>query len=65
TTFFTMVAVDSLGNPVQMPKFIPATEGEKQRFEESRVRREQRMKRLGDLKTFEKLHHRLVMQNEI
>lgn len=64
TTFFTMVAVDSLGNPVQMPKFTPVTEGEAQRFEESRMRREQRMKRLEELKTFERLHHVLVMKNE-
>lgn len=37
--FFTMVAVDDLGEPVEVPKFEPKTDDEKRRFSNAEIRR--------------------------
>jgi acyl-CoA hydrolase len=37
--YFTMVAVDSDGNPVEVPQFVPQDPVDIQRFESARIRR--------------------------
>lgn len=63
TTFFTMVSVDSMGKPTPMPYFVPESMGERKRFEECLRRREERLKRIEEVKTLELLHHGLVFDD--
>ncbi|MDW8084224.1 MAG: acyl-CoA thioesterase [Candidatus Caldarchaeum sp.] len=60
TTYLTMVSVNVSAEPVEMPPFVPANEGERKRFEEFLERRRERLKRLEEVKTLEKLHQGLV-----
>ncbi len=43
TCYFTMVAVDKSGKPIQIPAFAPETEIEKRRHQEAQKRREYRI----------------------
>jgi acyl-CoA hydrolase len=45
--FVTFVAVDEDGRPVRIAQVLPETEEEKRRFEEGRVRREERLAKRG------------------
>ena len=60
TTFFTMVRVDGEGNPVDMPEYIPANEGERRRLEEAAVRRARRLEIRRLAEEAENLHRGLV-----
>lgn len=44
--YFTMVSVNNLGKPVEVPRLVPETEEEKRRFLEGEKRREQARKAL-------------------
>lgn len=44
TSFYTFVAVDEEGKPVEVPEIIPETEFEKERFKQAEGRREMRLK---------------------
>jgi acyl-CoA hydrolase len=43
TCYFTMVAVDESSKAVEVPKFVPETPKEKERFQLAEQRRERRM----------------------
>jgi acyl-CoA hydrolase len=47
---YTFVAVDQLGNPIQVPDLIPETEEEKKRFEGALRRRQLRLILAGKMK---------------
>jgi acyl-CoA hydrolase len=47
TGYFTMVAVDASGRPVEVPPLSPCTADEKRRFEAGRARRAARLQRRG------------------
>jgi len=47
---YTFVAVDKLGNPIQVPDLIPETEEEKKRFEGALRRRQLRLILAGKMK---------------
>ena len=44
--YFTMVSVNNLGKPAEVPRLVPETEEEKRRFREGENRREQARKAL-------------------
>ncbi len=46
TAYVTYVALDEDDNPREVPRLIPETEEEKQRFEEAKMRREERLSRI-------------------
>jgi acyl-CoA hydrolase len=44
--YFTMVSVNNLGKPVEVPRLVPETEEEKRRYREGEKRREEARKAL-------------------
>jgi uncharacterized protein (TIGR00369 family) len=46
TAFLTMVALDEKGKPTPVPQLILHTEEERKRYEQAKVRRDERLKRL-------------------
>lgn len=46
TAYLTMVALDEEGHPVEVPQLVPQTEEEKRKYEEAKLRREERLKRI-------------------
>ncbi len=45
TAYLTMVALDEEGRPAPVPQLIPETEEEKQKYEQAKLRREERLKK--------------------
>lgn len=45
TAYLTMVALDTAGNSVEVPKLFPETEEEKAKYEAAKLRRAKRLKR--------------------
>ncbi len=44
TSFYTFVAVDADGKPVPVPKIIPESDFEQERYEQAEERREMRLR---------------------
>lgn len=62
TAFYTFVAVDQLGNPIDVPEAIPETEEEKNLFDSALRRRQLRLVLAGRLKPEDATELKLLFQ---
>ncbi len=62
TAFYTFVAVDQLGNPIDVPEAIPETEEEKGLFDSALRRRQLRLVLAGRLKPEDATELKLLFQ---
>ncbi len=62
TAFLTMVALDGKGRPTPVPQLILENQEERKKYEEAKVRREQRLKRLKEEK---KRGHKIDNQSNL
>lgn len=59
---YTFVAVDQLGNPINVPELIPETEEERRRYESALRRRQLRLILAGRMKPEEASELRALFQ---
>lgn len=52
SAYLTFIAVDENGKAVSVPELVPETEGEKLRWGEAQLRREQRLRQAEELKRY-------------